>query len=256
VGGTLSERFADHFSEIAAAYARFRPGYPDALFAWLADVAPGRELVWECGAGSGQATLGLAAHFARVVATDASAAQLAGAPAHPRVEYRSAPAEASGLPCGACDLVAVAQALHWFPLEAFYAEASRVLRPGGVIAAWTYGHHRVDEPGVNRLVREFYTDIVGPFWPPERRHVEAGYRTLPFPFAELPAPRLELEAFWTLEELLGYLRTWSATARYVAERGVDPVAELAPAIAAHWGPPGRRRHIVWPLALRAGRVGG
>lgn len=258
MGGTLSSDlagdFADHFSAIAAEYARYRPRYPDALFEWLASVTPGHALAWECAAGNGQATLGLAGRFERVIATDASAAQLAAAPAHRRVEYRVAPAERSGLPARSADLVAVAQALHWFPLEAFYAEARRVLRPDGVLAAWTYGAQRVDVPAVTDLVQRFYTEVVGPYWAPERRFVETGYRTLPFPFVELAAPPFELEAHWSLAELLGYLRTWSATARYVSLHGHDPVADLAAEVAAHWGDPACPRRITWPLSVRAGRA--
>jgi len=73
--------FADHFSATAAAYATFRPRYPDALFEWLAAIAPSRECAWDCATGSGQAASGLARHFEQVVATDPSAAQLAHAAA-------------------------------------------------------------------------------------------------------------------------------------------------------------------------------
>ena len=250
----MTDAFADHFTSVAADYASFRPTYPAALFAWLADIVPGRALAWDCAAGSGQASRGLAAHFERVIATDASAAQIAAAASHPRVEYRVAPAEASGLPDGVVDLVTVAQALHWFDLDRFYAEARRVLKPGGVLAVWTYGVLSVAGEAVDARARAFYRETVGPYWPPERRHVESGYRTLPFPFAELETPAFRMEASWSLPELLGYFRSWSATARYLAERGHDPVEALAAELASLWGSPSDRRTITWPLALRAGRA--
>lgn len=250
----MTKPFTDHFAAIAADYAGFRPTYPATLFAWLAEIAPGRALAWDCAAGSGQASRDLAAHFERVIATDASAAQIAAAVRHPQVEYRIAPAEASGLPAAAVDLIAVAQALHWFDLDRFYIEARRVLKPGGVLAAWSYGVLAVAGEAVDARVRTFYRETVGPYWPPERRHVESGYRTLPFPFAEREVPKFDMEAFWALPELLGYFRSWSATARYLAERGHDPVAALAAELAPLWGSPGDRRRIVWPLAARVGYV--
>lgn len=250
----MTDAFADHFTSVAADYASFRPTYPAALFAWLADIVPGRALAWDCAAGSGQASRGLAAHFERVIATDASAAQIAAAASHPRVEYRVAPAEASGLPDGVVDLVTVAQALHWFDLDRFYAEARRVLKPGGVLAVWTYGVLSVAGEAVDARARAFYRETVGPYWPPERRHVESGYRTLPFPFAELETPAFRMEASWSLPELLGYFRSWSATARYLAERGHDPVEALAAELAPLWGSSPDHRTITWPLALRVGRA--
>jgi SAM-dependent methyltransferase len=245
--------FKDHFSAQAAAYAAYRPEYPPALFEYLAGLVGRRELAWDSGTGSGQAAVAIARHFARVVGTDASAAQLAHAVAHPRVEYRVAHAESSGLPSGSVDLVTVAQALHWFDVDAFYSEARRVLAPGGVLAAWTYGNPALDVAALDARLREFNEETVGDFWPPERRLVVDGYRSLPFPFAEIEPPAFTLEALWTLDELAGYLRSWSATARFVARHGRDPVDALEREMAAFWGPRAERRLVRWPLALRVGR---
>lgn len=214
-----------------------------------------RELAWDCGAGSGQATLDLAARFRRVVATDVSAAQLAGAPPHPRVEYRVAPAEVSGLDPGSADLVAVAQALHWFDLPRFFAEAERVLAPGGVLAVWSYGPCRVTEPAAAEAVARF-AEEVRPYWPPERALVESGYRTIEFPFAELTTPRLEMSAEWGAEEIAGYLGTWSAAAAYSKSTGRDPIPALRSELERAEAVAGRRLGIVWPLTLRAARTGG
>lgn len=244
--------FADHFAPVAASYANFRPRYPADLFAWLAGIAPGHDLAWDCACGNGQASLDLARHFRRVVATDASAAQLAGATAHEAVEYRLAPAEASGLPDASVDIIGVAQALHWFDLDRFHAEARRVLRPDGVLAAWSYGILRVEGEAVDDLVQRFYSEAVGPYWPPERRHVENGYRGQPFPFKELAPPAFAMTARWDLPRLLGYFRSWSATGRFIAARGEDPVAALAVELVPLWGDPEMTRLVNWPLSLRAG----
>jgi SAM-dependent methyltransferase len=247
------EPFADHFSDVAPEYARSRPAYPEVLFEFLASLPARRLLAWDCAAGSGQATLGLAERFARVVATDASAAQIAAAPARPNVEYRVASAGRSGLPAGGADLVAVAQALHWLDLPAFYDEVRRVLAPGGLLAAWMYPNARLDDPALDAAFDRFYAEVVGPWWPPERRHVEEAYRSLPFPFREVPAPAFTMEARWSLRGLVDYAGTWSAVARCRAETGADPLALLEAALAPLWGDPERPRIVRWPLTLRVGR---
>jgi ubiquinone/menaquinone biosynthesis C-methylase UbiE len=245
--------FSDHFAPVADTYAAHRPRYPAALFDWLASQAPGRRLAWDCGAGSGQATLALADRFERVIGTDASAGQLAAAPAHERIEWRVAPAERSGLPDASADLVTVAQALHWFDVDAFYAEAARVLVPGGLLAVWTYNLNRTDSAEIDRVLDAFYHDTVGPYWPAERRLVEDEYRSLRFPYAELPAPEFAMEVRWRLADLLGYVASWSAVARYRQANGADPVPALAHELAPLWGDPDATRPMRWPLTVRAGR---
>ena len=247
--------FQDHFSRRAAGYAAYRPDYPPALFAYLASVAPARRMAWDCATGSGQAALGTAEHFARVIATDASAAQVEHARPHPRVEYRVARADASGLDDASVDLVTVAQALHWFDVDAFHAEARRVLVSDGVLAEWTYGGMVLDDPAAQDAMYRFSAETVGPHWPPERRHVDAGYRTLPFPFRELRPPTFTLEQRWTLAELAGYARTWSATARYVDAHGHDPVDALEKELRRTWTHADEPRVVRWPLTLRVGTVG-
>ena len=248
-------RFVDRFADVARDYAAFRPRYPDALFAWLASAAPARGLAWDCGAGSGQATIGLAAHFHRVVATDASAAQLALAAAHPRVEYRVAPADSSGLADRSVDLVAVAQAAHWFDLPRFYAEVRRVAVPRAVVALWMYNLLSTGDREMDETLLAFYRETLAGWWSPERRLIDEEYRTIPFPFEEIAAPAFEMHARWTLAHLVGYLRSWSAVASYREALGTDPVDVLRDGLAARWGDPAAEREIVWPLVVRAGRVG-
>ena len=244
--------FKDHFSVAAHEYDRYRPGYPAALIDFLADAAPQRELAWDCATGTGQAAVPLAGRFDCVVATDASSAQLAHAVPHPRVRYAVAPAESCGLADGVADLVTVAQALHWLDLERFYAEVRRVARPGAVFAAWTYSLADAD-PAVDPLVAAFYEEM-SPWWPPERVHVEDGYRQLPFPFVPIDAPAFEIREDWPLERLLGYFSTWSGVNRYRKDTGRDPVAALGRRLAAVWGDPAQPRPVRWPLHLRVGRV--
>ena len=244
--------FADHFSRISAAYAAHRPGYPDALFDALAEAAPARRLAWDCATGSGQAAVGLAERFARVIATDASLGQVRDGEPHPRLRYAATLAEQAGVRSGSADLVTVAQALHWLDLDPFYREARRVLVPGGVLAVWTYGRHWVDGGAIDEVLAHFYTEVVGPYWPPERRWVEAGYRGLPFPFAELPVEAPEMAEDWTREEMLGYIATWSAVVRYREATGEDPVGDLAGRLEPLWGADERRR-VRWVLTVRAGR---
>lgn len=249
----MSTSFNDHFSAVSTAYAKFRPTYPPELFSWLASLPAERAIAWDCAAGSGQASVGLAAHFGRVIATDASQAQVDAGVTHERVDYRVAPAEASGLPEHSVDLVTVAQALHWFDLDAFYNEVRRVLKPTGALAVWTYGILSIEGDDVDAIAQRFYRDVVGPYWPPERAIVEAGYRTLPFPFREVEPPPFAMTAQWSLPQLVGYFSSWSATARYIAMNGKDPTLELRAELLPLWGDPQRTRTITWPLAVRAGR---
>jgi SAM-dependent methyltransferase len=252
-GKILSPAFKDHFSGHAAGYAQARPTYPSALFDWLGMQCARRELAWDAGCGNGQASVALAAQFGRVVATDPSATQVAAATLHPRVEYRVEAAEACSLPDRSVDLVTVAQALHWIDPEPFHAQVARVLRPDGFIAAWTYERCLVS-PGVDAVFERLYGPELGAWWPPERRHVEARYATLPFPYAEVVAPVFELRCDWTLAQYLAYLRTWSACQRRLKAEGVDAVAGLEDAFATVWGAPDTMRAVRWPLAVRAGRL--
>ena len=243
----------DHFTTVARQYVQSRPTYPPELFDWLARSCRGRDLAWDVGAGNGQASVALAAHFAKVLATDLSEAQIARAAAHERIAYRAAPADRSGLPDASADVVTIAQALHWFDGEPFYDEVRRVLKPGGLVAAWTYGVLHVEGEAVEERVSHFYHRVVGPYWPAERRHVENGYSELLFPFEAVESPALAIRLAWSLEDLLGYCRSWSATAYCQRATGSDPVSGLEAELAPIWGPRGERRLVTWPIAIRAGR---
>src|SRR5690349_15036620 len=223
--------FQDHFSGHAATYREARPLYPDVLFDWLATQTPKRDLVWDVGCGNGQASVALAARFARVFASDPSASQVQSAETRANIDYRVEPAEQCSLPSAGADLVTVAQALHWFDFARFFAEAERVLKPRGVLAAWAYSDCRVS-PAIDVLKDRVFVDLTGPYWPPEREYVDAGYRTIPFPFGantpfeEIQAPAFVMIVAWDVAQFLAYLRSWSATQRYIKANGVDPVTTV------------------------------
>lgn len=248
--GPPEAAFKDHFSGHADAYARFRPTYPPELFDWLAGVSPGRERAWDCATGNGQAAVELARHFAEVIATDASEKQIRSAFPHPRVRYRVAPAEAPGIDPGSVDLVTVAQALHWFDIPAFYRQADRVLKPGGILAVWAYGLFE-STPEADAVVDHLYRDIVGPYWPPDRAMIETGYAEVELPFAHVDPPPFEMRLEWSADDAMGYLGTWSATRGFVAEHGDDPVDHVRDDLARAWGPGTRTAR--WRLILKVAR---
>jgi len=243
----------DHFSGVAADYARYRPDYPAALFDWLADVAPRRETAWDCACGSGQATAPLAARFSRVAATDVSVDQLRKAPSLGNVVFAAGAAEAAPLAGRSADCVVVGQALHWFDLQAFCDEVRRVLVPGGVVAAWTYGPPALNDQKINEVVRQFITVTLEPWWPPEIAHVLDGYASLTLPFAAIETPSFDMTASWTLPHFLDFVRTWSGVARFVTGCGTDPVDKLAAELRPLWGPRKDPRTIRWTLTMRTGR---
>lgn len=248
----MTKPFTDHFAGVSPGYASFRPTYPPGLFDALVDIAPSTALAWDAGAGSGQASVALGHRFARVVATDASASQIERATPHARVEYRVAPAHQSGLEDASVGLITVAQALHWFDVDAFHAEAERVLAPNGIIAEWSYGLLDIPTaPRVAEMVNALDRDV-GAHWPPERKHVDDRYAALAFPFEPVNIGEFAMENDWTLEQLAGYLGTWSAVSRYRTATGSDPLADFIQRAGEGWGRAPVHR-VRWPLALRVGR---
>lgn len=244
-------QFKDYFSTHSTAYAKYRPHYPAALFEYLASVTKQHERAWDCATGNGQAALGLAAFFTEVIGTDASESQLESAGQHERITYRVATAEQTDIESGSVDLVTVAQALHWFDFAAFYAEVKRVLKPTGVLAVWAYNLLEI-APSIDAKLNEFYSETVGPYWPPERQLLEDGYQSIPFPFHELNPPLIQMEARWSLSDLTGYIHTWSATKRFIEARGFDPVPDLVKDLLPLWGAPESEKPVRWPLSLRVG----
>lgn len=245
--------FKDHFSADARRYARARPRYPEALIAWLAHAAPARHLAWDAGCGNGQAALALAAHFDTVYASDPSATQIAAATPHPRIRYAVEAAESPALDDAGTDLVVVAQALHWFDFARFFDSVARVLKPRGVFAAWTYALMHVDAD-VDRAIANFDATTVGRWWPPERRHVDDGYASIPIPFARLAAPPFEMVVGWNFADVLDYLGTWSAVARHDKATAMSAIALLEPVLAEAWGDRTAIRAVRFPLSVIVARA--
>lgn len=192
-----------------------------------------------------------------VIGTDQSMSQLKHAMPLRCGGYAQALAERSPFASNSIDVITVAQALHWFDFDAFYNEVARVAKPGAAIAVWTYSFLTVTEqlgPSIDEVIREFYFNVIGPYWPPERRWVDERYETIPFPFEPIAVPAFTINVDWDLAGIVGYIASWSATQRYKDANGKDPVGPLNAALSRIWGAPRRKRALSWPLSVRAGRV--
>jgi len=245
--------FRDYFSEQAKEYARHRPGYPAAMFDYLASLAPNRDLAWDCGTGNGQAALLLADQFQHVIATDASAAQIENAFPHERVEYRVEPSEKTTIPAGRVDLITVGTAVHWFDFDLFYAEVRHVGKANGIIAVWTY-HLPIIDPQVDIWLERFYREKLAGYWPERIRYLDQRYRSLPFPFEEIQPPAFEMEATWDLDKLIGFLASWSAVRKLVEMQGETGFEAHVKELEGVWGEKTQEKKIRWPLHFRIGRI--
>eukprot|EP00897_Mesotaenium_endlicherianum_P004655 jgi/Mesen1/4217/ME000219S03348 len=259
----------DLFSKQAAKYVKYRPTYPAALFDFVASLTPHRGRVWDVGTGNGQAAVELATRFESVVATDLSEAQISHAKQRDNVVYAvTSPVmtdeEVDRIigPPGSVDVVTVAQALHWFDFDKFYASVKRVLRkPGGVVAAWGYGIFTSSSPELDEVMQKWYVTTF-PFWEPQRVYVDEGYRTIPFDLEPLPGKedlgtgpvKFEVPAEMPLEGLFGYLESWSAV-QTAKEKGVDLLdSSTREAFSKVWGD-SNIRTIYWPIFMRIGTAG-
>lgn len=245
--------FKNYFSERSDNYAAYRPSYPVDLVNALADLCAAQDRALDCGCGTGQLSVLLADRFTDVIATDASSNQIAKATQRDNITYRTALAEHSGLADESVDLITVAQAAHWLDLETFYPEVTRIARPDGILALITYGVLHV-EGDIDALIQDFYYQTIGPYWPAERRHVETGYQSLPFPFTEIKVPAIIMEEYWPLEALMGYFNTWSAVKAATKLLGTNPVDQLRESLLPKWGDPMSQKKITWPISVRAGKI--
>jgi SAM-dependent methyltransferase len=245
----VSGDFDNHFASIAKQYAEFRPHYPDGLVDLLAEHCTQHELAWDAGCGSGQLTVALTRRFANVVGTDPSPEQLQNAQRNFAVRYSLATADLPLLDARSVDLAVSAQAAHWFHWTRYVAEVERVTRPGAVVALVSYGILSVEGREADAIMKRYYLDVAGPYWPPERRHVENGYRDLRWPWPEIETPPTDMTAQWTRDELVGYVSTWSATVRMIKALGPEPYQQMTRELAAVW-PEEERRTITWPLTVR------
>lgn len=244
--------FEDHFSELAETYSKYRPNYPKKLFEYLASICNQHQQAWDCGTGNGQAAVSLTEYFENVYASDASKEQLAQAPNHPKIIFKNAPAEKVPLENSTVDLVTVAAAVHWFNFDEFYTEVKRVLKPEGIIAVWGYHLFKIT-PAIDELLTKYYSEILKNYWPEQFHFVDTRYTDLPFPFDELSTPNFEMITEWNLDQVAGFLSSWSGTKIYQQKIGRHPLNEIWDDLLAAWGDEQLSRTAHWPLYMRIGR---
>lgn len=254
---TEGSGFKDYFSKQSDTYAKARPGYPDALFTYLASLCKEHELAWDCATGNGQAALSLIKHFKNVIATDGSEQQLHNAVQHKGITYKQALADDSGIESNTVDLITVANALHWFNLPAFYKEADRVLKHGGVLAVWTYAHSYIEDKNkkeIAALLENLSGNILGKYWPAGREIVMSGYKTINLPFEKIDAPFFTYQTKVDLEKLLGFVYSWSSTQQYISQTGNDPVPLIKDELLKLWGGDAAEiKTMTWELTVKAAR---
>jgi len=240
-----------NFSKQSGIYAKYRPDYPPVLYDRIINQVENKEAAWDCGTGNGQAAKELSFAFTKVFATDISQEQIAHAFQKDNIVYSVQPAEQTNFAANSFDLVTVAQALHWFRFEEFYAEVKRVANHGGIFAAWSYSLLRISDP-INKLIGEHHYNTLGSYWDEERRYVDEEYRNIPFPFSKINTPAFTMDYDWTIEELEGYLNTWSALQKLIPEKNYNPVDELIQRIKPFWKT--EKMRVSFPVHLLLGKV--
>ena len=241
----------DNFSTQSDNYAKFRPGYPSEFFDYLYGLLPVKETAWDCATGNGQVASQLCKKFRQVYATDISQSQLDNAVQASNIFYSVQPAEKTSFSDREFDLVVVAQAIHWFDFEKFYDEVRRTAKRDALICVLGYGGMVIDVE-IKKLVKDFYENVVGPYWDPERKYIDANYETIPFPFKEVGTPAFETVLEWSPDHLLGYLGTWSAVKHFIKKNGSNPLDKFSTGLAKVWksGP----KTVRFPLLVKIGRV--
>ncbi len=242
----------DNFSKQASAYARYRPGYPPELFDYILGFVKEKDAAWDCGTGNGQSAKMLSGHFEKIFATDISQKQIDNAWQAPNIFYSIADEAQSGLSDESVSLVTVAQAIHWFNFEKFYAEVDRVAKPGAIIAVWTYTRRKISEE-IDAIISDYHFNMLGDYWDAERKYVDDEYVNIPFPFKEIKTPEFNIELSWSLEDLEGYLNTWSALQKFIAARSYNPVNDIIQKIKPYWDDKIERK-IIFPIHLRLGII--
>lgn len=242
----------DNFSSNSDKYAQFRPTYPSEFFEFLSHVVTEKDTAWDVGTGNGQVAFELAKIFEKVYATDISQTQIDNAKKADNIYYSVQPAESSGFSSDTFDLITIAQAIHWFDFEKFYDEVRRTAKKNALICVIGYSLMKFN-PAIDELLLDFYTNVVGPYWDPERNYLQEQYKTIPFPFEEICTPSIENVQHWSLDRLIGYLNTWSAVGHYIRENGMNPVDPLQKELELVWGDQ-ETHEVHFPLHIRLGRI--
>lgn len=241
----------DNFSNQASQYSKFRPHYPQELIDHVVAFVKNKDTALDVATGNGQVAIALSKYFHTVYATDISENQLLHAPKIINVVYKNQSAEATDFHDRQFDLITVAQAVHWFDFNKFYAEVSRILKPDGIIAIIGYGLLSTN-PHSDKILLDFYHNIVGPFWDAERKYLDDNYRTIPFPFEELETESFSNEFTWSFNQLIGYLETWSAVEHYKAHHNQNPIDLIREELEASWE--SNDKKVTFPMLLRVGKL--
>ncbi|MEP7263359.1 MAG: class I SAM-dependent methyltransferase [Bacteroidota bacterium] len=240
----------DNFSSVSKQYAKFRPHYPAELFVEISNLVKRRESALDVGTGNGQFAVQLAKYFDKVTATDISKEQIQHAIKNEKINYSVQRAEETEFEDNSFDLISVAQAIHWFDFDRFYNEVRRTIRNNGILAATGYGMPKVNEE-VDRIVADFYEVTTGPYWDEERRYIDAGYKTIPFPFEEINLKPYAFIQQWNVDQFIGYLGTWSGVNHYLKAKGENPLDLIHSDLKKSWKDV---QAITFPIITRVGRV--
>ena len=241
----------DNFSTQSELYTLFRPGYPNELIDFLLTEVSGRSSAWDCGTGNGQLAVELAAHFQKVHATDISEKQIGNAVRRKNIEYAVETSEHTTFPDEIFDLITVAQAVHWFDFHKFYREVNRTLKPDGILAIIGYGLCAVDEQ-TDAVIHHLYNNILRSYWDKERKHIDAQYKTVPFPFTEIHAPSFSAAHQWTADQMIGFLNSWSAVQHYLKKNGQNPLDLIEGELRSSWTS-GATKSVRFPIFVRLGK---
>jgi SAM-dependent methyltransferase len=250
-------RAVDHFSSTSKEYSFSRPIYPDILYKFLSEITPNKDIAWDCATGNGQAAIGLCKYFKNVIASDASKGQLEYQFSRNNIMYEMYPAEKADIRDNSVDLITVAQAAHWFDLDSFYKEVTRISKSNGVLAIWSYGMHKIDND-IDKISEKLNVggDILGRYWPRETNYVKEDYKTIPFPFKEFPSQKFEMTVNWNLDDLVCYMQTWSAVKRFSMEKKFNPLSLIMEELERLWGKRDKRKVVKWDINLRVGKING
>jgi hypothetical protein len=242
----------DNFSHNPSGYATYRPSYPDAIFQELPKLIPSTSRAWDVGTGNGQVAVKLSAFMNHVEATDISAAQMSKATLSSKISYSVQPAEKTNFEDDTFDLITIGQAIHWFDFDKYYAEVYRVAKDQAIIEAIGYDLIKIN-PAVDKIIDHLYSGILKDYWDPERKYIDDQYRTIPFPFEEIPLPNDPIKVNWTLDHLIGFLNTWSALKHYRTKKNDNPLDSIKSDLREAWGK-NESKLCNFPIISRAGKI--
>lgn len=244
----------DRFSKQSNTYVSARPRYPEEIYKFLSGISPARTLAWDCGTGNGQAAIHLVEYFDHVYANDLSQNQIQNAFQHERIKYDVCTAEDANLQEHSVDLITVAQAIHWFDLEKFYAITNKALKPNGIIALWAYGFISADDQALDSLFQKVGKEILHEYWDPQVHKIWKGYDQLDFPFKEVEHPQWHMHIQWSRTDFISYIESWSAARKYQDTNNQSIISEIITDLEKLWPDPNIQQTFRSPITSRIGRI--